>query len=121
MKFNHINISLLIAFVALPIAGLLLHLKIHPQYTFLNYILLFDIIIITLLYLNKKTIFYGFALNTTFFIVGVIAHLTVAGGWTDVLIAIPDFSIGYVLWFQNKSSLIQNKTLPKQIPPKPKK
>jgi hypothetical protein len=104
MKFNHINLTLLTAFIALPIAGLLLHLKLHSQYTFLTYILLFDIIIITLLYLNKKTIFYGFALNTVFFIVGVIAHLTVAGGWSDVLIAIPDFSIGYILWIQNLPS-----------------
>jgi len=104
MKFNLTNIILLIAFIALPIAGLMLHLKLHSQYTFLTYILLFDIIIITLLYLNNKTIFYGFALNTVFFIVGIIAHLTVAGGWSDVLIAIPDFSIGYVLWIQNLST-----------------
>jgi len=91
---------LMIGFVALPIAGLMLHLKLHPDYVWLTYILWFDIIAISLMYLSKKTIFYGFMLNTVFFIVGVIAHATVVpgGGISDILISIPDFSIGYALW-----------------------
>ncbi len=103
IKFNFINIILLLAFIALPIAGLMLHLKIHKDLTYLTYILLFDIIIITSFYLFNKTRFYGFVLNTVFFIVGIIAHLTVIGKSTipDVLLAIPDFSIGCVLWILN--------------------
>ena len=91
---------LMVAFVALPIAGLMLHLKIHPQYVWLTYVLWFDIIIITLMYFSKKLMFYGFLLNTVFFIVGVIAHATVVpgGGISDILISIPDFAIGYALW-----------------------
>ncbi|MBT4136184.1 hypothetical protein HOD75_01800 [archaeon] len=104
MKLNTTNIILLIAFIALPIAGLMLHLKLHPDLTFLTYILWFDIIAITLMYLFNKSIFYGFALNSVFFIVGVIMHIMYVpgGGISDILLAIPDFSIGYVLWIQNK-------------------
>jgi len=100
MRFNLTNIFLFIALIALPIAGLMLHLKIHSGYHFLTYILLFDIIIISLLYLSNKTIFYGFALNSIFFIVGIIMHLIYipGGGISDILLSIPDFSIGYALW-----------------------
>ena len=78
----------------------MLHLRIHSEdYPWLIYITLFDTVIISLMYLSKKTIFSAFILNTVLFVVGVIAHLTVAGGWGDVLMAIPDFSIGYVLNF----------------------
>jgi len=91
---------LIIALIALPIAGTMLHIKLHKELTWLSYITLFDAVIITLLYFSKKTIFYGFILNTTFFIVGVIAHLieVPGGGISDILISIPDFSIGYALW-----------------------
>ncbi|MEK6906598.1 MAG: hypothetical protein AABW81_03180 [Nanoarchaeota archaeon] len=104
MKFNFINSIIFTALVALPLAGLMLHLKIHPSLTYLTYILWFDIVIISLLFLFDKTIFYGFVLNSVFFAVGVIAHLTIIGFSTipDVLIAIPDFSLGYVLWKLNK-------------------
>ena len=90
--------------MALPIAGLLLHLKLHPTYDFLTYTLLFDIIIITLLYLFKKTIFYAFILNSVLFITGVIMHFAYVGlgGISDILISIPDFVIGYTLWELNK-------------------
>ena len=89
---------LIAALIALPLGSLLVHMKLHSQYTWLTYFVLFDIIIISLMYFSKKTIFYAFILNTTFFITGVIAHLTVAGGIGDVLMAIPDFAIGYALW-----------------------
>ena len=92
---------LIVGMLALGISGLMLHLKIHADITWLTWILLFDITIITLLYLSKKTIFYAFALNTVFFIVGVIAHFSVLGikgGIGDVLIAVPDFVMGYILW-----------------------
>ncbi|MFH1359178.1 MAG: hypothetical protein ABIH37_04775 [archaeon] len=90
---------LLIALIALPLAGTLIHIKLHNEtYPWLIYITLFDVIVISLMYLFRKTIFSGFILNTVLFVTGVIAHLTVAGGWSDVLLAIPDFSIGYVLW-----------------------
>lgn len=116
MKYNTTNILLLIAFVALPLAGLLLHLKLHPDLTFLTYILWFDIIVITLLYLFDKTIFYGFALNSVFFATGVVMHLMYVpgGGISDILISIPDFSIGYVLWIQNRNIHQFEKPLPKK-------
>jgi hypothetical protein len=78
----------------------MLHLKIHPTYNYLTYLLLFDVIVISLLYLFEKTRFIGFILNTVFFIVGVIMHITYVpgGGISDILISIPDFSIGYALW-----------------------
>ena len=105
MKFDLQNVFLLLALIALPIAGLMLHLKLHADLTYLTYILLFDIVIITLLYLFKKTIFYGFILNTVFFIVGVIMHIIYVpgGGISDILLSIPDFSIGFVLWRLNYS------------------
>ena len=90
---------LIIALIALPLAATMLHIKLHSEdYPWLVYITAFDAVIITLMYLSKKTMFSAFILNTTLFVVGVIAHLTVAGGWGDVLMAIPDFAIGYVLW-----------------------
>lgn len=104
MKFNFFNTQTLIALIALPLAGLLLHSKIHPEITYLTWILLFDIIIISLLYIFDKTRFYGFILNTTFFVVGVIMHITFLENpaWTDILISMADFSLGYILWIQNK-------------------
>jgi len=103
IKLNFINIILLLAFISLPVAGLMLHLKIHKDLSYLTYILLFDIIIITSFYLFNKTRFYGFVLNTVFFTTGIIAHLTIIGKSTipDILLAIPDFSIGCVLWILN--------------------
>ena|SRR3989344_2522235 len=103
MKFNHTNIILLIGLIALPIAGLMLHLRLHADKTYLTWILLFDIIIISLLYLFNNTRFYGFILNSVFFIVGVIMHIMYVpgGGLSDILLSIPDFSIGYVLWYLN--------------------
>ena len=91
---------LMAGLIALPIAGTMLHIKIHAKLTYLTYITLFDAVIISLLYLSRKTIFYGFMLNTTLFIVGVIAHFYSVGfkGTSDVLLSIPDFSIGYALW-----------------------
>lgn len=122
LKLNLNNIFLLIALIALPVAGLLLHLKLHPDLTFLTWILWFDIIVITLLYLWQKTRFYGFALNTTFFVVGVIMHAMYVpgGGITDILISIPDFSIGFALWVLNRKEIencLNNskKDLPKKI------
>lgn len=104
MKFNLENIFLLIALIALPVAGLMLHLKIHPDYGYLTYILLFDIIIISLFYLFDKTRFTGFVLNSVFFVVGVIMHISYVpgGGISDILLSIPDFSIGFVLWRFNE-------------------
>lgn len=106
MKFSHINIILLIGLIALPIAGLMLHLKLHADKTYLTWILLFDIIIITLLYLFNNTRFYGFVLNSVFFTVGVIMHIMYVpgGGLSDILLSIPDFSIGYVLWILNTNT-----------------
>ncbi len=104
IKFNLNNIALLIAFVALPVAGLMLHKRLHSELTYLTWILLFDIVVITFLYLSEKTRFYGFILNTVFFIVGVIMHLMYVegGGISDILLSIPDFSIGFILWKLNE-------------------
>lgn len=100
MKFNSVNIILFISFVALPVAGLMLHLKIHPNYGYLTWILLFDIVIVSLLYLFESTKFYGFAINSVLFLVGVVMHITYVpgGGISDIVLAIPDFCIGYALW-----------------------
>jgi len=98
-KFDLIFWVLMAGLIALPLAATMLHIKLHNEdYPWLIYVTLFDTIIISLMYFSRKTIFSAFILNTVFFVVGVIAHLTVAGGWGDVLMAIPDFSIGYVLW-----------------------
>jgi len=99
-RFDLIFWVLIIALIALPLAATFLHIKLHPDYKWLIYITLFDTIIITLMYFSRKTIFYGFMLNTVFFIVGVIAHFYVLkmGAINDVLMSIPDFSVGYVLW-----------------------
>ena len=104
IKLTYTNLILLIAFVALPVAGLMLHLKLHPDLTYLTWILWFDIIVITLLYLFRKTLIYGFILNTVFFATGVVMHLTYVsgGGISDILLSIPDFSLGYILWGLNK-------------------
>ena len=106
MEFNFRNSVLFVALLALPIAGMMLHLKLHAGYTYLTYILLFDIIVISLLYLFQKTIFYAFVLNSVFFIVGVIMHITYVpgGGISDILLSIPDFSVGYILWSLNSPS-----------------
>jgi len=103
IKLNSNNVLLLLGLIALPVAGLMLHLKLHSDLVFLTYILLFNIIIIPLLFLFNKTRFYGFALNSVSFVVGVIMHATYVpgGGLSDILLAIPDFAIGYVLWRLN--------------------
>lgn len=103
IKLNSNNILLLLGLIALPVAGLMLHLKLHSDLVFLTYILIFNIAIIPLLYLFDKTRFYGFALNTVSFVVGVIMHATYVpgGGLSDILLAVPDFAIGYVLWRLN--------------------
>jgi len=104
IKLNYINFILLIGFIALPIAGLMLHLKLHPDLTYLTWILWFDIAIITLLYLFNKSLIYGFILNTVFFVVGVVMHIMYVpgGGISDILLSIPDFSLGFILWALNK-------------------
>jgi hypothetical protein len=103
LKFNFQNTALFAALLALPIAGLMLHNRIHPTITYLPYILLFDIIIISALYLFEKTRFSAFVLNSVFFLVGVIMHLTYVpgGGISDILLSVPDFSVGYLLWKLN--------------------
>jgi len=121
IKLNSVNLILLIALIALPIAGLILHLKLHPNYIFLTYILLFDIVIITLLYLFKKSIFYAFILNTVFFLVGVIMHIIyVTNPISDILLSIPDFGIGYVLWKLNKDIEVRSTGKIKSIKTKKK-
>ncbi len=103
IKLNSNNVLLLLGLIALPVAGLMLHLRLHSDLVFLTYILLFNIVVIPLLYLFNKTRFYGFILNSVSFIVGVIMHATYVpgGGLSDILLAIPDFVIGYVLWRLN--------------------
>ena len=107
MRWNSVNIFLLVALIALPIAGFMLHSKLHSDLTYLRYILLFDIIVITLLYLFDKTRFIGFILNSVFFLVGVVMHIMYVsgGGLSDILLSIPDFSIGYALWILNTGNL----------------
>ena len=104
IKLNLNNVLLLLGLIAVPVAGLMLHLRIHPDYVFLTYILIFNIVIIPLLFLFKKTMFYGFVLNSVSFIVGIIMHLSYVGvnGISDILMGIPDFAIGFVLWRLNK-------------------
>ncbi len=103
IKFNFNNFLLLLGLIVLPIAGLMLHLKLHPDYVFLTYILLFNIVIIPLLFIFNKTRFYGFLLNSVSFTLGVIMHGIYIGisGISDILMGIPDFVIGYVLWELN--------------------
>jgi hypothetical protein len=103
IKFNANNILLLLGLIALPVAGLMLHLKLHSDLVFLTYVLLFNIIIIPLLFLFNKTRFYGFILNSVSFVAGVIMHAIYVpgGGISDILLAVPDFAIGYVLWRLN--------------------
>ena len=103
IKFNLNNVFLLLGLIALPVAGLILHLKLHPDYGFLTYILLFNIVIIPLLYLFDKTRIYAFLLNSVSFAVGAIMHGVYLGmgGISDMLMGVPDFAIGYVLWRLN--------------------
>ena len=103
IKFNSNNVLLLLGLIALPVAGLMLHLKLHPEITFLTYILLFNVIIIPLLYLFDKTRIYAFLLNSVSFAVGAVMHGVYlgVGGIGDILMGIPDFVIGYVLWRLN--------------------
>ena len=103
IKFNSVNILLLLGIIALPVAGLMLHLRLHPEYVFLTYVLLFNIIVIPFLYLFEKTRIYAFLLNSVSFAVGAIMHGAYlgVGGIGDMLMGIPDFAIGYVLWRLN--------------------
>ena len=107
IKFDLSNTFLFLGLLALPIAGLMLHNRLHSAITYLPYILYFDIIIISLLYLFDETRFIGFLLNSVFFAVGVVMHLTYVegGGLSDILISIPDFAMGYALWVWNNKSI----------------
>ena len=103
IKFNANNVLLLLGLIALPIAGLMLHLRLHPEYGFLTYILIFNIAIIPLLYLFEKTRIYAFLLNSVSFAVGAVMHGVYlgVGGISDILMGVPDFVIGYILWRLN--------------------
>ena len=103
IKFNANNILLLLGLIALPVAGLMLHLRLHPDIVFLTYILIFNIAIIPFLYLFDKTRIYAFLLNSVSFAVGAVMHgiYLGTGGIGDILMGIPDFAIGYVLWRLN--------------------
>lgn len=111
INFNFKNILLLAGLIASPIAGLMLHLRLHSDLVYLTYILWFDITIISLLYLFNKTRFIGFILNTVFFLVGVIMHFTYLGigGIGDILLAIPGLAIGYILWRDNLEFIAESK------------
>ena len=104
-RFDFMFWILLIALIALPLAATFLHIRLHNEkYPWLVYITGFDMIVISLLYFSRRTIFYGFMLNTVFFIAGVIARFYALGfgGINDVLISIPDFAVGYALWREYK-------------------
>ena len=96
---NKTQISLLIALFLLPISAVLLHLKVHPDITWLLPIAIFDAVVITALYLHDKTRIYGFWLNTLLGLTGIIFHLqfSVIGTLADNAIMLSDMLIGYAL------------------------
>ena len=102
IKLNSLNLIVLAGLFALPISALLLHLRLHPNIAWVTYLVLFDIVVISLLFLFKKTVFLAFMLNSLFFIAGVMAHIIfVSDAYTDILISIAGFSLGYVLFSLN--------------------
>ncbi|MBU3904770.1 MAG: hypothetical protein KJ906_01310 [Nanoarchaeota archaeon] len=96
---NKTQISLVLALFLLPMSAVLLHLKVHPDITWLLPLALFDAFVITALYLSDKTRIYGFWLNTLIGLGGVIAHLqySVVGTMADNAIMLSDIMIGYAL------------------------
>ena len=96
---NKLQISLLIALFLLPVSAVFLHMKVHPDITWLLPLAIFDAIVITALYLHDKTRIYGFWLNTLLGVTGVIFHLqySIMGTLADNAIMISDVLIGYAL------------------------
>lgn len=99
--------SLLCALFLMPVAGTLLHQRLHPNLDFLTYITLFDAIIITILFAKKSTTGTAFILNTILagaglyhFVMkldsGIIA--SVMYGLSDVIFVAIDFFIGLALY-----------------------
>ncbi len=96
---NKVQKALLIALFLLPVSAILLHLKVHPDITWLLPIAAFDAVVITALYLHKKTRIYGFWLNTLLGLTGIVAHLqfSLIGTMADNAIMLSDMLIGYAL------------------------
>ena len=94
------KLAMLLALFLLPMSAVLLHLKIHPDITWLLPLALFDAFIITTLFFWDKTKVYGFWLNTILGIAGIIGHLQfdVIGTLADNAILGADILIGFVLF-----------------------
>ena len=88
---------LLLALFFLPAGATLIHFKIHSQISWLPYITLFDALVITVLFYFRRTAAYALFLNSIFVIIGIGFHLRFSA-WSDILISLTDFLVGYVVY-----------------------
>mgnify|MGYP001597639454 CR=1 FL=1 len=97
MTLKTIKYVLLAGLISMPISAIFIHTKIHSQIPWLIYIGLFDLIIISLLFMSEKTKVYGFWLNAALAIAGIFFHLDYKA-YSDVFLGIADISIGLALY-----------------------
>ena len=97
---DKIKLALLIALVMLPLSAIMIHGHVHPDIEWVYWFALFDVIVITGLYLYPKTTVYGFWLNTIFGAAGIFYHATFSlmGTLSDSMIILADLAVGYVLY-----------------------
>jgi hypothetical protein len=118
--------SLLLALFLLALGGFMLHYKIHPfmvanngivhfnrTFFLANIFPLLDVVLVTILFLSRKTALYGYLLNGLIVIYGTIfmAHFSIAGLIADPIppsqwimnSLLPDIGIAWADFFVGKA------------------
>jgi hypothetical protein len=118
--------SLLLALFLLALGGFMLHYKIHPfmvadsgtvhfngTFFLANIFPLIDVLFVTILFLSRKTVIYGYLLNGLIVIYGTIfmTHFSIAGLMSDPIppsqwiinSLLPDIGIAWADFFVGKA------------------
>ncbi len=80
---QNIKLLLIAALLAVSLGGWLLHLRIHPPFTLAQHLIPFiagivSIVVLTVMFLSKKTLAYAYVINGMIVIIGIItmAHFS---------------------------------------------
>ena len=100
---DKIKAALLIALAMLPLAATLIHIGV-PYHNitwehWVTYLTLFDVIVVTALFVYEKTKIYGFWINTLLGLAGIVYHAqtSMVGTISDSMIIVADIMIGFAL------------------------
>lgn len=104
-RITSAKLLLMLALFLIPISGFPLHTKLHADIWWINYIVLFDAVIITGMFYFKKTRFWGFWLNSVVGVTGILMHFGVGimGTLTELALSVGDLAIGFALVYMLRS------------------